>query len=106
MGTQGQMAGGQMGGGGINLLQLHNQIGQQCLASAKREFGAKDGDHFDKAYVGSQIDAHMHMLATLQVARGHASQQFQQTLDQAAQTTQQHLDHAKSLMKTLENNKS
>jgi predicted outer membrane protein len=99
----GQFQNGQpMADQGLDFVAIHQQIGQQCLESAKREFNEKQGDEFDKCYIGQQIGAHMHMLDTLKVVRQHASPQFAQVLAQGEQTTQKHLDHLKHIMKELE----
>jgi putative membrane protein len=92
----------QQPGQSFDFLSLHRELGQACMDSTRQELESKQGAEFDKCYVGMQIGAHKHMLDTLKVFRNHASPQFQQTLTQAIDTTQQHLDHAKKLMKDLE----
>lgn len=91
--------------GGLNLVRLKQQLGQQCVASAQRELEQKDGDEFDKCYVGMQIAMHMQMLDTLKVFSRYASPDLDQLIEQAEQTTQDHLDHAKHLIKQLEGDK-
>jgi predicted outer membrane protein len=91
---------------GLDFLAISHQISRQCESSLIREFQDKQGDQFDKAYVGWNIGAHMHMLDALKVIRGHASPQLQQTLAKAEQSTQDHLDHFKKLMHELESGSS
>ena len=64
---------------GLNFLAIEQQIGRQCETSLIRELQDKQGEKFDRAYVGWNIGAHMHMLDALKVVRGHASPQLQQT---------------------------
>jgi predicted outer membrane protein len=92
-GQQGQQA------GGLNLVRLKQQLGQQCLASAQHELEQKEGEEFDKCYIGMQIVMHMQMLDTLKVFSRYASPQLDQIIEQAEDTTQDHLDHAKELIK-------
>jgi predicted outer membrane protein len=91
---------------GLNFLAIEQQIGRQCETSLIRELQDKQGDKFDRAYVGWNIGAHMHMLDALKVVRGHASPQLQQTLAHAEQDAQNHLDHFKKLMNELDSGSS
>jgi predicted outer membrane protein len=88
--------------GAFNHVGLVKELGQQCLASAKRELESKTGPEFDRCYVGMQIGAHMQMLDTLQVFQRHASERLRPILQQGEQTVQHHLLHAKQLGKQLE----
>ncbi|HEX3871253.1 MAG TPA: DUF4142 domain-containing protein [Pirellulales bacterium] len=87
------------------LLGLHEEIGQQCLADARKELESKQGAEFDKCYMGSQVGAHMKMKATLEVVQKHASPQFQPIVAQALATTKQHLEHAMKIHHDQENEK-
>jgi len=93
-------------GRGLNFLAIEQQIARQCETSILRDLKDKQGEHFDKAYIGWNIGAHIHMLDALKVVRSHASPQLQQTLAQAEQETQQHLDHFKKLMHQVDSNTS
>jgi predicted outer membrane protein len=95
-------AGAGQQGGGLNWLEVKKQITQQCIASGQKELDKKQGAHFDKAFVGMQIGQHMEMLDAIKVLTQYASPELQKTLEQAADTTQQHLDHAKHVMEKLE----
>jgi len=88
--------------GGLNFNRLKQQLGQQCVTSAHRELQRKDGDEFDKCYIGMQLAMHMQMLDTLKVFSRYASPQLDEIIEQAEQTTQEHLEHAKHLIKQLE----
>lgn len=88
--------------GGLNLVRLKQQLGQQCLASAEHELEQKEGGDFDKCYIGMQIAKHMEMLDTLKVFSRYASPELDQLIEQAEQTTDDHLEHAKHLIKQLD----
>ena len=107
MGRQTQQAGGNRQmygnrGGQLNLVRLKQQLGQQCLASSQQELEEKEGDEFDKCFIGMQIANHMKMVDTLKVFSRYASPEFDQAIEEIEQTTQEHLDHAKELIKQLE----
>jgi predicted outer membrane protein len=97
---------GQNQAGGLNFLAIEQQIGRQCEVSLLHELQDKQGDKFDKAYVGWNIGAHMQMIDQIKVLRGYASPQVQQVLAQAEQHAQNHLDHFKKLMRELDSNSS
>ncbi|MEX0712322.1 MAG: DUF4142 domain-containing protein [Pirellulales bacterium] len=84
------------------LIQLKRQIGQQHVASLQRELEEKSEQEFDRCYLGQQVLAHIEMLDTLKVFQQQASPELKQTLAQGQQTTQQHLEHAKELLKQVE----
>lgn len=90
------------GQGQLNIVRLKQQLGQQCVSSAKEELSQKDGDEFDKCYVGMQIAMHMEMLDTLKVFSHYASEDLDQLIEEAEGTTEEHLEHAKQLIKQLE----
>lgn len=84
------------------LLALDRQIVEHCTQAAKQALQEKQGAEFDKAFVGSQIGAHMQSLSALEVLQQQGPEQIKQIAQQAQPTVQQHLDHAKQLMKQLE----
>jgi predicted outer membrane protein len=83
---------------GLNWRQIHEEIGQKCLASAKKELDRYEGTDFDKAYLGHQVAAHMQMLDMLQVFEKHASQDLQSEIAKAIDVTEDHLNRARELM--------
>lgn len=87
---------------GFDPLRVMREVSERHIASAERELSQKRGAQFDKCYVGMQSVAHMHMLDKLQVFRNYASPQLQPGIDEAIQTTQAHLQHAKQLMASLD----
>ncbi|HWB11474.1 MAG TPA: DUF4142 domain-containing protein [Pirellulales bacterium] len=88
--------------GGLNFVRLKQQLGQQCVASVERELEEKDGEDFDRCYLGMQIGMHIHVLDTLKVFSRYASPELDQVIEDGEQTTQEHLDKAKELMKKHE----
>jgi predicted outer membrane protein len=84
------------------LLALERQITKQCTQAVRDELQQKQGAEFDKCYIGSQIGAHMSMVAALEVLSQQGPEQIQQVAQKAQPIVQQHLDHAKMLAKQLE----
>lgn len=85
--------------GGFNWVTIHKEIGEQCLKSTKEELGRYKGDDFDKAYMGQQIVAHMQMIDKLTVLKNHASSELAQQLETDLNTAEEHLNHAREIMK-------
>jgi len=84
------------------LMQIERQINERCLQMAKDELQQKSGAEFDKCYVGSAIGMHSHALAAVEVIGKQTQGTLAQVAQQAQPTIQQHLDHAKQLMKQLD----
>ena len=95
------------GSGAVHqLMQIDRQINDRCLQAHKQELQQKSGAEFDKAFVGTAIVAHIGAIAALEVIGQQTQGQLAQVAQQAQPTVQQHLDHAKQLMKQLEGNSS
>jgi len=77
---------------------VHREIADQCLQTAKKELGSKEGNEFDKCYMGMQIAAHMTVLDELKVFKNHATGQLQQDIEASIETTEHHLKDAKKIM--------
>jgi predicted outer membrane protein len=90
------------GGDYSQLIQIKQEIADQCLASTQRDLNEKQGKEFDKCYVGLQVVAHMEMVDTLTVFSRHASGELQQLVNEGRQTAQQHLDHVKHLAQQVD----
>ncbi len=89
---------------GLNFTRLKQQLGQQCLASAKRELEQKDDHEFDECFIGMQIAKHMEMIDTLKVFSHYASENLDQVIEEGEQAAEEHLEHAKDLIKQLTTN--
>jgi len=86
---------------GFNWVAIHREIADECLKSGKKELGEKQGNEFDKCYMGMQVAAHMKMLDELKVLKNHVSSQFAQDLEQSIETTEHHLSEAKKIMEEI-----
>lgn len=86
----------------MKLLSIHKEMGDQFVTLMRQELQNKQGAEFDRAFMGGQIVAHHHMLATLQAMEGHASPELQKIIDQATIHTQQHLQEARNIAKQLQ----
>lgn len=84
------------------LMQIKDQVAQQCLEMAKRELNQLEGTEFDKAYMGMQVGAHHQMAAQLTVFKLHASPALQSVVAKGLEATEQHLENAKRLCKQLD----
>jgi predicted outer membrane protein len=84
------------------LAQIEKQITDRYFDAVREDLQQKQGAEFDKCYIGSQIGGHMHMLAALQVLQQQGPNELRQLAQQAQPKVQQHLEHAKQLMKQLE----
>ncbi len=84
------------------LMRIDRQINERCLQMAREELQQKTGAEFDKCYVGNAIGAHAHALAALEVIGKETQGTLSQLARQNQSTVQQHLDHAKQLMKQLD----
>lgn len=88
--------------GGLNWISIHKQIADQCLATAKQEFGQKEGAELDRCYLGGQIMGHMKALDEIKVLRNYASPELRAELDACSEHCADHLKEAKVLAKKLE----
>jgi len=108
--THGQGQSGRAAAGGhqgqLDWVAIKHQIGEQCLASLKKELGQKQGAEFDKCFMGHQIAAHMKVIDELKVLRNYASSDLQQKLDKEVQGAEQHLQLAKQIEHKLKENPS
>lgn len=93
-------------GGPFDWNKIHEQIAQQCLASAKQELGRHQGSEFDQAFMGMQLGGHLHMQDELKVLRNYASPDLQQQIDKSLQVVQGHLSEARQVMQTLKDRPS
>ncbi|MDZ4780298.1 MAG: DUF4142 domain-containing protein [Planctomycetia bacterium] len=85
-----------------DFVAIKREIAQECIRSAQEELAAKPANEVDRCYMAAQVFSHQHMLVGLKVLERHASPEMKETLAQAAQTTEQHLNHAKEILKSLD----
>jgi predicted outer membrane protein len=86
---------------GAQLLQLHQEIADKCLDSARKDADKLSAEEFDKHFIGGQIVAHKAMLDKLQVFEQHVNQDTAQLLADAQDATKKHLDEAMKIMDNL-----
>jgi predicted outer membrane protein len=98
----GGVASASSGGAVQQLMQLDRQINDRKTQMVREELQQKQGAEFDKAFVGSAIPAHIHMIAELEVLEKQGKGQLAQIAQQARPIAQQHLEHAKQLMRQLD----
>jgi len=91
---------------GIDHVALLQELGSQCLQSARKELEAKSGAEFDRCYTGMALGAHMKVNDQLTVFQRHASPELRSVFAEGQKTVQAHLEHAKQLAKKLEGKSS
>jgi predicted outer membrane protein len=84
------------------LSDIDRQINEKCGQMTRAKLEESPANEFDKCFVGTQIGAHMHMLAALEVISQQASGDLKQVAEEGRATVKKHLDHAEKLMKELE----
>lgn len=87
----------------LDVIQLHRELAQECIQSAKQGLSKKEGKEFDECFVGHQIAAHAGMKNKLVVFERHVSGDLKSLLAEGIETTEKHMKKAESLMKTLAN---
>lgn len=92
--------------GGLNWLAVHQEMGEECLASCKKELSRYEGHDFDKAFLGHQIGGHLMAATNLKVLRRHASSQLATEIDEAHAECESHLKHIRATMEEKKDEKS
>jgi predicted outer membrane protein len=93
-------------GGQLDWVSIHQQIGEQCLANAKKELATQQGTDFDRTFIGMQCMAHLQMIDALKVLRNYASNDLRQNIDQELQLANTHLTQAKQIKEQLKDRSS
>jgi len=84
------------------MLALQQRISQECLSLTQDELSKHEGSDFDRCYLGQQLVAHTQMLAKLRGSEQFASPQLRSFIDEATKTVEKHLDKAKEIAKSYE----
>jgi predicted outer membrane protein len=88
---------------GRTLFRIKAEIDKRTLATQQRELAELPPNQFDRAYIGMQVGTHTKMADILAVYKTFAEAPELKTLiDQGAEVTDNHLQHAKRIMKGLE----
>lgn len=93
-------------GSSLNWVAIHQQLAEQCLASAKRELNSKEGAEFDKCYMGMQVVAHQKMIDMDNVFLNYVSADSRDTVAECMKTAQEHLREAKEIMNDIKDKPS
>jgi predicted outer membrane protein len=93
------------GQGGVEFVQLTQELAEESLQSIKKDLAEKSGKEFDQCYMFGQVMGHMHMADTLKVVSNHASPQLKQTVEKGHQKTKEHLEEAKKLTKEIDSDR-
>jgi predicted outer membrane protein len=83
------------------LIELEKNVAKECIRMSKEAMQDKEGSEFDQAFVGSQVLAHISMLAKLKASEEAVSGELQQVLKKGQETTKQHKEKLVSMMKDL-----
>lgn len=82
---------------GADVLAMKNEIAVQCVENTNAELGKKSGAMYDHAYTVNQLEAHMQLKDTVQVALKHASAELKPLLTEAMGIIETHLATLKQL---------
>jgi predicted outer membrane protein len=98
-----QMAGmGEHGTAG-QFAKIMEEVDRNLQQSMVRELSSKQGAQFDRCFLTGQIFGHMWVVEALKVFERDASPQLKPLLQEGLQTSEQHLNHVKSLLAKLDN---
>jgi predicted outer membrane protein len=89
----------------VDFMQLQRETAQQCIADSKQMLSKKEGEEFDKCFVGMQIAKHAAMHTKLVVLKRHASGDLQDIVAKSIEATDKHAKAAEKLMKDLAEDK-
>ena len=81
---------------------IFEELGQQCLDSAKKELNQHSGADFDRCFMGMMVGEHMKANDMLTVFQRHASGSLKNVLSEGQSTVSTHLDQAKEIKRKLE----
>jgi predicted outer membrane protein len=86
----------------LDFVQLHREVAEQCLADAKEKLSQKEGDEFDKCFMGMQLAAHASMQSKLTVFQKHATGELKNMIAEGLEKVKKHIMHAEKLMAELD----
>jgi len=88
--------------GAFDHIGLIQDLGKQCLQSARAELEKKQGAEFDRCFMGMAIGGHMHANDMLTVFQSRASSSLKPILSEGQKVVTEHLQHAKDIAKRME----
>lgn len=90
------------GGPHDELMQIAKKAGERKLQMTKSLLEEKQGAEFDMCFMGQQIFAHIGLLSELEAMQGSGTEEFQQLVTKARQSTDAHFKHAMDIAKSLD----
>lgn len=87
--------------GGVDIIALKEELGRECLASARRYLEGKSGSEFDRAWIGLVSVKLMEALDTIRVFQRHTEARLGQALLDVSSGLRAQLDRAESLRAEL-----
>jgi len=81
---------------------LFEELGQQCLDSARKELQQHTGADFDRCFMGMMVGGHIHANDMLTVFQRHVSGNLKTVLSEGQGTVSKHLEEAKEIKRKLE----
>jgi predicted outer membrane protein len=96
-----------VGGGArdaLNWVAINQQMANECLRISKEELGKKDGDEFDKCFIGMTLAGQHQTIVADRVFLNYASSEFRGDLEECAKTANARLEEAKQIMEKLAGN--
>jgi predicted outer membrane protein len=82
---------------------IMEQVDRNLQQSLVRDLSSKEGQQFDRCYLSAQLFGHMWVVESLKVFEQNASPQLKPILQEGLQTSEQHLQHIKSVLAKMEN---
>lgn len=87
--------------GQIDVVALKQQLGEKCSQTLHRELGKKSGAEFDRCYMETQVFMHLAQIDEMEVFALHASPELQQVIEDGRKTAEEHLKHAREILKQV-----
>lgn len=100
-GTTTQEGSGSMNPVMMKMLSICQEKAKNNLEMTRQEFSEKQGKELEMCYMGSQVVMHQAALAHLKALQDEGTPEFQQIVQQAEESVQQHLTQAKAIVEDL-----
>jgi predicted outer membrane protein len=87
------------------LAAMEHQAAQECVRLTEECLNREEGKHFDQAFLGQQIGAHIAMLAKLKAAEDDVSPELRKLVMDGEKATKEHKQRAEKLVNKLADRK-
>jgi predicted outer membrane protein len=84
------------------MFEIEKATAANCLRMTMAELESQPAEKFDKAFVGSQLGGHIHMIAKLEAVQPHVSSEMRPMIDECLESARRHMDEARKLCMALE----